>query len=245
MSDDAIPAPPVRPLVVLAVAVVVVVVLPRVPFVQLVLLPLTWLGTLAHETGHGLAALAIGGELDSIEVFMNGSGVAHASRPGHPAWLGAVVSVGGLVGPAVVSVGLLWMGLGPRLARAGLVLLGLALLAEAAVYTQGFATLVALGWGVVALGAGWKLPGQVARLGVLVVAVQLALQVYRGSDYLFVAEAHTSAGTLPSDVANVASALGGHYLLWGVAIGLLDIVLLGVGLAGFFFGDRVLAKLGR
>ncbi|MCB9690065.1 MAG: M50 family metallopeptidase [Alphaproteobacteria bacterium] len=143
------------------------------------------------------------------------------------------------MGPAVASAGLLWTGLGPRLARVGLVVLGVALLIEAATVTQGFATAIALGWGALALSGGWRLPGEVARLAVLVVAVQLALHVYRGSGYLFAAEANTGAGLLPSDVVNVADALGGHYLLWGVGVGALDVALLGVGLVGFFFGDRV------
>ena len=80
---------------------------------------------------------------------------------------------------------------------------------------------------------------------VLVVAVQLALHVYRGSGYLFAAEANTGAGVFPSDVMNVADALGGHHLMWGAGVGALDVVLLGVGLVGFFFGDRVQGWLRR
>ena len=229
----------------LVLAVLLVVVLPQVPIVSWVLRPLGWLGTLAHETGHGLGAVCMGGHIDRIHVFVDGSGVAYASFPRSEPWRRAFVSVGGLVGPAVASVALLWTGLGSRLAKAGLLLLGLALWLEAATVTQGFATAVALGWGTVAVVAGWRLPGSIARLGTLVVAVQLALQVYRGSGYLFTAEAHTAGGTMPSDVANIASALGGHYLLWGVAVGLLDIALLGLGLAGFFFGDRLFYRGAR
>lgn len=227
---------------VLLIAVVIAVVLPRIPFVAWVQLPLGWLGTLAHETGHALGALAVGGEVSGIEMFFNGSGVAHSSCPAEPLWYRAVISLAGLVGPAVVSAGLLWAALGPRLVRVCVGLLGAALWVEAFTLTQGFATVIALSWGSMALLAAWKLPGRLLRLGTLVVAVQLALQVYRGSGYLFVAEAHTGAGVLPSDVASIASSLGGHYLLWGVGVGLLDLLLLGVGLLGFFFGERWLSR---
>lgn len=227
---------------VLLAAVIIVVVLPQVPFLSMVLRPLGWLGTLAHETGHGLGAVAMGGHIDSIQVFMDGSGVAHSSYPSAEGWRRAFVSLAGLIGPAVASVGLLWAGLGPRLAKLGAVLLGLALCVQALTLTQGFATVVALGWGTVALLAGWRLPGHIVRLGLMVVAVQLALLVYQGSGYLFTAEAQTGAGTMPSDVSNIASAMGGHYLMWGIGVGIVDVLLLGVGLVGFFFGDRITSR---
>lgn len=235
----AAPPRPYPPLLVLGVAVLAVVVLPRVPGIQLLLRPLGWLGTLLHETGHALAILALGGHVTSVNVFFDGSGVVYGARaPGSPAWHQALVSIAGLVGPAVGSVALLWAGLGPRLARAALASLGVALWLEAATLTQGFATGVALGWGGLALLAAARLPAEVLRLGTLVVAVQMALHVVRGSGYLFAAEAHLAAGPIPSDVANVATSLGGHYLLWGLLIGALDVLLLGVGLVAFFLGDR-------
>jgi len=243
VTDDA-PSRSTRPLVALALAVVVVILLPRVPYVHWLLRPLGWLGTLVHETGHAMGAWAMGGVVSYVEVFPNGSGVA-ATSVGTSPWRRAVVAAGGLVGPAVASVGLLWLGLGPRIARVGLGLLGLFLLGLAAFFTKGFATPIAVGWGAVALVCAWKLSGEWARIGVLVVSVQLALHVYRKSDYLFMAEATTGAGTITSDVGQIALRLGGHYLMWGVAIGVLDVVLLGVGLLGFFFGDRLVARFQR
>ncbi|MCB9690066.1 MAG: M50 family metallopeptidase [Alphaproteobacteria bacterium] len=91
------PTPPssVRPLWALLGAVVIVVLLPRVPLISVVLRPLAWLGTLAHETGHGLGAVAMGGHLDSVQVFTDGSGVAHASYPSVEPVRRAVVSIAG------------------------------------------------------------------------------------------------------------------------------------------------------
>ena len=63
--SEASPSRPLRPALALLVAVVAVVLLPRVPGIQLLLLPLGWLGTLIHETGHALGVLALGGEVES------------------------------------------------------------------------------------------------------------------------------------------------------------------------------------
>ena len=65
--------------------------------------PLILLSTLAHELGHGLTAALIGAEFDSFQkIAKDGSGVA--------IWKGsvgnigrAVISAGGLIGPAVVA----------------------------------------------------------------------------------------------------------------------------------------------
>jgi hypothetical protein len=227
---------------VLLAAVVAVLVVQRIPFVGWLLMPLTWLGTLVHETGHALGALAVGGTVSSVEVFANGSGVAHAQLASHEPWRRAVVSVSGLVGPAVASLGLLWTGLGPRLAKLGAAVVGVGLCVLALTLTEGLATAVALGWGLLALVLALRMRGEWVRLLVLVVAVQLALQVYRGSGYLFVGEAHIDGRVLRSDVGNLADALGGHYLLWGLAVGLLDVALLGLGLLGFFRGDRWVSR---
>lgn len=211
-------------------AVAVVLGLPHVPLLSSVLLPLSWLGTLAHEVGHGLGAIAVGGSITSVEVFWNGSGVAFTSFPRGVPWHRAVVSASGLIGPAVASVVLLVGSLRALLARLTVAALGCAMIGVALLFAKGLATLVSAGWGLVFLVAAWRLPQPALRLATMVVAVQLALQVYTGSGYLFAAQAHTSAGVMPSDVANMASALGGPAVLWGVVVGVLDVVLLALGL---------------
>ena len=225
----------------LAAAVFLVLVVPEIPLIHWIGRPLGWLGTLVHEAGHAIGMSTVGEGCKGIEVFLNGSGVAWSKGSGAGP-LRAITSVAGLVGPAVISALLLWSSVSPRLARVAFGLLGLGLFGLAISLTQGFATLIAVGWGAVMLIAAWKLSGEPARMVLLALGVQLALQVYRGRGYLFAAEAHTSAGAMPSDVANIATALGGHYLFWGVCVGALDVLLLAAGLAGFFVGDRVLAR---
>src|SRR5690242_18611415 len=67
------------------------------PGLRFIAYPLLLLSTLAHEMGHGVAALFVGGTFESFVLYADGSGVAHTSGVGSR--LGsAIVCAGGLVG---------------------------------------------------------------------------------------------------------------------------------------------------
>lgn len=244
---DATPPPGrTRAVVAVAVAAVIALVLPHVPIASLFVRPLVWLSTLAHEGGHGVGAVLVGGTFKSLEIWPDASGVATTSYDAGVPGKRALVAVAGLLGPAVVAVLLLWLGLSARLARVGVVVVGLTSLSLLAV-TSGFATLVVLAFAAacaaVAVFSSSTQPLSLARLFLLVLAVDLALSVFSRADYLFVVEAQTGGGTMPSDVAQVALALGGHHLAWGVLIGLASVLLLVLGLTGFFIGDHAQHRL--
>ena len=229
----------------LAVAVVVALVLPWVPVVSLLARPLVWLSTLAHEGGHGIAAVLVGGTFTMLQIFPDASGVATSSYDSSVAARSAVVSLGGLLGPALSALVLLWMGVSARLSRLALVAAGLVCGAFVVMVTDGFATAIALGWGAVFIALGVLTSSSTARVAVLVLAVELWASVYSRADYLFVGEARTGAGVMPSDVAQVAIALGGHHLMWGALIAVVSLVLLVVGVAGFMLGDTAIVALRR
>src|SRR3954447_12668042 len=90
----------------LVVAALLSVILPAIPFVSVLLRPLVWLQTFAHESGHGLTALLLGADTFSLRVFADGSGTApwraaHLALPVDET--AAIVAAGGLVGPAVAA----------------------------------------------------------------------------------------------------------------------------------------------
>src|SRR5436305_1988951 len=71
-----------------------------------ILYPFTLLATYAHEMGHGLTALVLGGHFESLEMYANGSGLAQ--------WTGdlgriarGLVAAGGLVGPSIAGATIL------------------------------------------------------------------------------------------------------------------------------------------
>src|SRR6201995_1283858 len=82
-------------------AVLVFVIAGFVPFGTLILYPLELFTTWVHEMGHGLTALAVGGSFGYLQIFGNGSGLAHCrSAPGVPS---ALVALGGLLAPPIVG----------------------------------------------------------------------------------------------------------------------------------------------
>ena len=204
-----------------------------IPFGYWIAYPLTLFSTLVHELGHGLAALATGGRFTDLSVFANTSGVAHtASGAGNVGR--AITSAGGLVGPAVLA------GIGfavctrERGSRIFLGALALGLALATALFIRNafgivFTVLVVagLGWTVIRTTVGTQ------QLVALFLAVQLALSVFSRGDYLFTDTAHTGAGVMPSDVANMATALGGTYWMWGLACGAFSIFVLWGGVTLF------------
>jgi hypothetical protein len=223
--------PPRGALGALGVSLGVALLLPHLPYVRWLAWPLMLLSTLAHELGHGVAALLVGGSFRELSMWWDGSGVATTATAGGRLSR-AVVSAGGLVGPAFVAAGLFVVGRRERLARISLGLLAVTLLAALVLVVRGsfaigFATLLVLGLGALArYAAPW-----LARFTLVLLAVQLTVCVFTRADYLFTPEAHTAAGVMPSDVAQIADALLLPYWFWG---GLCALVSLGVLVLGLW-----------
>src|SRR5262249_8159653 len=105
------PEPRDRAKVVLVASVVLTIALYVIPWgwylayplilLSTVPLPLILVSTVPHGMGHGVAALLVGGKWHSFRMWSTASGVAFVSSP-----LGirsALVSAGGLVGPAIAA----------------------------------------------------------------------------------------------------------------------------------------------
>jgi hypothetical protein len=85
---------------------------------------------------------------------------------------------------------------------------------------------------LVAIILGWLActgSAQRSQVALVFLSVQLALSVFSRGDYLFKDSADTSAGTMPSDVAHMASALGGPYWAWGLVCGAFSLIVLSLG----------------
>ena len=206
------------------------------PFAVLVDYPLILLSTLVHELGHAFTAVLVGGRFDTLAIYADGSGVARYH--GEFSDLGrASISAGGLVGPALVA------GLGfvggryAKLSRAMLALSGAFLLTVDILFVRNlFGQLFV---GAVVVGMGWvavRKSIDTAQVLVVFLSTQLALSVFSRGDYLFTEVAHTGAGVMPSDVAQMATALGGPYWLWGIVCGAFSVAVLLVGVWSFARG---------
>ena len=178
-----------------------------VPFGRSIAYPLLLLSTLAHELGHGIAAMLTGGTFEKFELYADASGVA--------TWRGratglqrALVAAGGLVGPAIVGSVLFIVGKRETANKRFLIFLGGSLiLAEILVVRNTFGFIFIGLVAVVCTWIGLKGSKQLCQWFSYFIGVQLGLSVFSRADYLFVEKAETSAGTMPSDVAQIADAL--------------------------------------
>lgn len=210
-----------------------------IPFGSLIAYPLLLLSTLFHELGHGVVAMLTGGSFESLAIYGDGSGVAsHRSSGGD--LVHAATAAGGLVGPAIVAALAFVAGRSTRGARGFLIVVGaLLLVALAMVVRNGFGVAFT---GIVAAAMLWlgiRGDKSSVQLGVVFLATQLALSVFSRADYLFTGVAVTGGGTMPSDTAVMATALGGTYWMWGLACGAFSLAVLAGGVVWFL---RVLGE---
>jgi len=211
---------------VLAISVAVTVALYVIPGGYHVAYPLILISTLVHELGHGIAAVFMGARFLKFHMNADGSGVAYWS--GHVGSVGrAFISAGGLVGPALLAAVAFVVARRARFARWALgVGAGLLLALGAWVVRGQFGLVFVLILAAACLAIALKGSEQLAHFTLVFLAVQLALSVYSRGDYLFVREARPG---MPSDVEQMARALGGPYWLWGWICGAFSVVVLAVG----------------
>ncbi|MEW5852805.1 MAG: M50 family metallopeptidase [Myxococcota bacterium] len=222
----------------LLLCVVLTVILYAIPFGGLIIWPIMLFATLAHEMGHGVAALTCGGEFHQFRLWADGSGVANTGGLSAP-WMGAVVSAGGLVGPALAAMVLFALGRSASWSRRALYGASAAfILADVLVVRNTFGLFYVGALGLLTAWLARNVEARTAQLVVVFMAMQLSLSVFSTSDYLFTDVARTSGGTMPSDVAQMANVLGGPYWLWGLVVGAFSVGVLVVGLRVFLRGAR-------
>lgn len=222
----------------LVLSVAVTAILYFVPYGEYAAWPLLLLSTLAHELGHGLTALALGGNFESFFLWSDGSGMAlYSGAFGRLAR--AAVGAGGLVGPALLAALLFLAGRRGDWSRWALVALGAGLaLAEVLVVRNPFAWVFVGAVAGALLAVGLKANGPVAQLAAVFLAIQLSLSVFSRGDYLFTDTARTAQGNGPSDVAQIAQALFLPYWFWGALLGALSAASLCLGLWSFLRAQR-------
>jgi hypothetical protein len=150
-----------RALVVAVLGIVLALVAWQVDAFDFLMYPLRLFVTFVHESGHGLAALATGGEFRQMVVNSNGSGLAYTAGGNR-----AVILVMGYLGAALFGAGLFYIANRvprPRAVAAGL---GVLVAAMSVLYTGFLSTafLVGLGFGAVLLLLAWKAPANIALL---------------------------------------------------------------------------------
>ncbi len=201
-----------------------------VPFLAPLAYPFMLLSTLVHEMGHGLCAMLLGGNFDSFKIFADGSGVASIS--GNFGRIStALIAAAGLLGPAMVSALFFWGTTSKE--KSQVLLAGFAIVLSLSImlvirniFGVFFVGALVAACFYCSLGEGKKYCQPVLAL----FAAQLALSVFSRGDYLFTDQAITSAGAMPSDVAQIAQNLIFPYWFWGGLCGLFSVLVLIFGI---------------
>ncbi|HKV07801.1 MAG TPA: M50 family metallopeptidase [Thermoanaerobaculia bacterium] len=219
---------------VLLVSLGVTLLLYAIPFGHLVARPLILLSTLAHEMGHGLTALLLGGRFQRFLMWANGSGLAEIDLTGFGRIRQGLAIAGGLVGPAVAAAVLFTVGRTGRGARRGLLGLGVLLLVAEVLVVRNFFGFFFVG--LVAAGCLFasRLKPETARWVVVFAGVQLALAVFSRAEYLFTPVANTAEGVFPSDVRRMEAALFLPYWFWGTVCGAFAVAVLLYGIRTYW-----------
>lgn len=209
-----------------------------VPVLDVLAWPLLLVSTFVHELGHGLTALALGGQFRALSIWPDASGVAaYSGRFG--SWQQALIAAGGLLGPPLGAALLFAAGRTAKGARlALLVSAAVALLVCAAFVRNAFGALfvagLALALGIVGLRGSVRL----SQFVTVFLAIQLSLSVFARADYLFMDRAITGSGTVVSDTAQISAALGLPYWFWGALIASASVLIVWLGLRAYVKAAR-------
>lgn len=200
----------------------------QIPFGNFLLYPFTILATWFHEMGHGLTAIALGGQLSKLSIFSNGSGLAHIRGPIAFGSLGsALVSAGGLMGAPIAGSILLISARERKMARRALFVLGMLLIISTLIWVRtliGFLILLFLGSVIVYLALEtvvWLQTVVVQFLG-----IQACVSSYRQLDYLFSNNAIIGGQTMLSDTGNISKMLILPHWFWGTLLAILTFLIL-------------------
>lgn len=209
-----------------------------IPGAGLLALPLMWLSTLCHELGHGLMALALGGQFESLALHINGSGVAY-----HRGAFGdverALIAAAGPMGPPLTALGLFAAARRPGSAHRALWLLGGLFALALLLWVRNLFGLLFVGaLSVAVLLLAWRGGAWLAQIAAAFIALQMSLSSFSSADYLFSAGAATSSGSLPSDTTQIAMALGLTYWIWGALLALVSLAVLWLGIKIFVAAAR-------
>ena len=142
----------------------------------------------------------------------------------------AITALGGLIGPAILSMILFAVSTKPKWSKGAMVFFGgFCLLSVILVVRNPFGIVFVTTFAAIFLAIGYFASVPIAHFALVFVAVQLALSVFSRSDYLFTDTAQTAQGVAPSDVGQIADALLLPYWFWGALIALLSVAILGFG----------------
>lgn len=207
----------------------------QLPYGDYIAYPFTILATWFHEMGHGLTAMLLGGHFERLDIYSNGSGVAHYSAPAGEFLLGrvrdALVAGAGPMGPPIAGALLILSSRRFSVARITLIALGTFMLLSTVLWVRsvfGLAFIPLLAAGILAIAL--KAPRWSQGFTIQLLGVEACVSTFRQMDYLFSSSATIGGRVMPSDSSQIALNLLLPYWFWGGLMAISSLLLLMVSL---------------
>jgi hypothetical protein len=178
------------------IAAAVSLVISLTPSAEVLLYPFRLFTTWIHEVGHALATVVVGGQVTSITIQPDGSGLTHSLVPDSRVLRGVVAS-SGYLGAALVGCLLIAATRGTR--RAHTLLAGIAalmLLTLVLWIRNPFGAVVVLAWAAAFLLLARRGLGRTARFLVGLLAIQVALNAVYDIRILYLVDGASDAATM-------------------------------------------------
>ena len=199
----------------------------QIPYGSLVIYPLTILATWFHEMGHGVMAALLGAHFEKLDLYPDGSGVAHYDGGVILGPLGvAMVAAAGPLGPSFVGAALLLASRRAATAHFALVATGIALIAADLLVVRtlfGFIAVLVLGVSVLAVAT--RLPERVQIFAVQLIGASLRQYELEPRLSVFRPRGHWR-DTDGFRHREIARQLFLPYWFWGATLSLISIILL-------------------
>ncbi len=214
-----------RTLIYALIAGVIVYVLWNIPQLDFIVYPLRLFVTFVHETAHGLAALITGGQIDRLQVFANGAGVA--TTRGGIRW---IIIPAGYLGAAAFGAGLFYVinrfGNVKRIS----IVLGILTALVAILFTNLLSTAFLIGLGIAALliGIGIKAHEDIALLVLDVLAIITGLNAVLDL-FSLSRSIHMSVGSVRNDAVAFSAQVAPIIppVIWALLWSALAVLMLG------------------
>lgn len=199
---------------------VLIIILWHIPYGNIFLYPFTILGTWFHEMGHGIMALILGANFESLEIYSNGSGLAIWS--GNPA-LGnvgkAIVAMAGPLGPTLAGAVFLILSKKEKYVKSSLITFAIVLLISVIFWLRSvYGVPVILFFSTVILIIGLKASLKTQKLLLIFIGIQSFLSIYQSIGYLMSQEAYIDDNFYISDTGVISQNLFFPYWIWGTLI---------------------------
>jgi hypothetical protein len=188
------------------------------PWGYFVLYPFKLFTTWVHESSHALVAVIVGGEVSSVTLQPDTSGLTESAIPNTRAARASVASAGYL-GAAVVGCLLLAAARAERRAQHILTGIGLLMLVTLIAWVRNlFGAIIVLAWAGALLTIARRRLGNTARFLLSLLAIQVAMNAVYDIRVLFVVGGASDAVTMARLFVLPASFWAGLWMLTSVAL---------------------------